>query len=237
MANSARTLIWIWTMAQFLDQKMLTGFVREAQSYLPQLREGVTQFQQDATQREALDEALRYAHTIKGAAAMVCLPVLSHLAYYVEATLEEVVSGQRPLDAPCHAWVYHVTEQLEQYLEHLLAGEGEQRGLVADIVRTFRRFQGLPEAEDAAAIQAALGEELDLMPTPDESTAATPSEVAPAPAVRETPAPTEAAQESEFAIDLLWETVAEEAAALAALPEDSARTIDMAMVSQDMSAL
>ena len=59
---------------------MLAGFVREAHSYLPQIREGIETFQHDAPQREVLEEALRYTHTIKGASAMVGLPVLSHMA-------------------------------------------------------------------------------------------------------------------------------------------------------------
>ena len=67
-------------MAKSLDQKLLAGFVREAYSYIQQIHESLVQFQRDATQRKALEEAVRYTHTIKGAAAMVGLPVLSHIA-------------------------------------------------------------------------------------------------------------------------------------------------------------
>lgn len=143
-------------MTQYLDQKMLTGFVLEAQDYLPQLREQLTLFHQDATQREALEEAFRYAHTIKGASAMIGLSTLSRIAHYVETTLEAVVNDERPLDTACVSWVVQVTEQLHQYLDALVAGDMQQPSLVAEIVQAFRRFKHLPARGDAAAVTAIL---------------------------------------------------------------------------------
>lgn len=143
-------------MTQHLDQKMLTGFVREAQDYLPQLRENLATFHQDATQREALEEAFRYAHTIKGASAMVGLPTLSRIAHYVETMLEEVVNDAQPLDAAGVSWVSQVTEQIHQYLETLLTGDMQQPALVAEVVHAFRRFKHLPANGDAAAVAAIL---------------------------------------------------------------------------------
>ena len=143
-------------MPKKLDPKMLTGFVREAHSYLPQIRESLETFQHDATQREVLEEALRYTHTIKGASAMVGLPVLSHMANYAEGTLEEVVSGQHAMDTVCSTWLQQMIDQLEHYLDGLLSGDMQQQALVAEVVQSFRRFKNLPEAGDAAAIKAAM---------------------------------------------------------------------------------
>lgn len=141
-------------MTEFLDQKMLTGFVREAQGYLPQLREQLASFHTDATQREALEEAFRYAHTIKGASAMMGLPTLSRIAYYVEATLEAVVNDTQVLDTACVTWIYAMSEHLHQYLETLLTGDMEQRPLVTEMVHAFRHFKRLPASGDAAAVAA-----------------------------------------------------------------------------------
>ena len=114
-------------MPKKFDHKMLAGFVREAHSYLPQIRESLETFQRDATQREVLEEALRYNHTIKGASAMVGLPVLSHMANYAEGTLEEVVTGQRALDTVCNTWLQQTIEQLGHYLDSLLTGDMQQQ--------------------------------------------------------------------------------------------------------------
>jgi purine-binding chemotaxis protein CheW len=136
---------------------MLSGFVQEAHSYLPQIRESLETFQHDATQREVLEEALRSTHTIKGASAMVGLPVLSHIANYVEGTLEEVVTGQRAMDTACSTWLQQTMDQLEHYLDGLLSGDMQQQALVAEVVQSFRRFKNLPEAGDMAALKAAIG--------------------------------------------------------------------------------
>jgi purine-binding chemotaxis protein CheW len=153
-------------MAQHLDQKMLTGFVREAQDYLPQLRESITSFQQEPNQREALEEACRYAHTIKGASAMVGLPTLSHVAGYVETTLEEVVSGRRRFDTMCYTWVFRTADHIHQYLEGLLAGDMQQQGLVTEVVQDFRRFRQLPPSGDAAAVATVMDDKVDLIGLP-----------------------------------------------------------------------
>src|SRR2546428_5922852 len=143
-------------MPKKLDPKMLAGFGQGAHSYLPQIRESLETFQRDATQREVLEEALRYTHTIKGASVMVGLPVLSHMANYAEGTLEEMVTGQRAMDTACSTWLQQTMDQLEHYLDDLLAGDMQQQALVAEVVQSFRRFKSLPKAGDAAAIEAAM---------------------------------------------------------------------------------
>jgi chemosensory pili system protein ChpA (sensor histidine kinase/response regulator) len=144
-------------MPKKFDPKMLFGFVQEAHSYLPQIRESLETFQRDATQREVLEGALRSTHTIKGASAMVGLPVLSHLANYAEETMEEVVTGQRAMDTACSTWLQQTMDQLEHYLAGLLSGDMQQQTLVAEVVQSFRRFKNLPEAGDIAALKAAMG--------------------------------------------------------------------------------
>jgi len=139
-------------MPKKLDPKMLASFVQEAHSYLPQIRESLETFQRDATQREVLEEALRYTHTIKGASVMVGLPVLSHMANYAEGTLEEMVTGQRAMDTACSTWLQQTMDQLEHYLDDLLSGDMQQQALVAAVVQSFRRFKNLPEAGDMAAL-------------------------------------------------------------------------------------
>ncbi len=153
-------------MALHLDQKMLTGFVREAQEYLPQLRDSLTAFRQEPTHREALDEAFRYVHTIQGAAAMVGLPTLSHVASYVASMLHEVIRGERQLDVACNTWMFRTTDHIHQYLEGLLAGDMRQQALVTEMVEGFRRVKQLPQSGDMAAIAAVMDEEMDLISMP-----------------------------------------------------------------------
>ena len=138
---------------------MLTGFVREAQSYMPQIYEGITSFHHGASQQKELGEALRYVHTIKGAAAMMGLAVLSHLAYYVEETLEGLVEGQRPMDTAHATWLHHTVGQLELYLECLLVGDGSEQAVADEVERSFRQFKGLHEIAEAVVVEPETGAE------------------------------------------------------------------------------
>jgi purine-binding chemotaxis protein CheW len=152
--------LWIGIMTTSLDTKMLTGFTREVHSYLPEIRKSIASVQTDAPQGEGLEEALRYARTIKGAAALVGLSALSHMAAYVEATLDEIVTGQGQGDMARSVWLHYALDQLEQYMDSLLADDGQHgQAIVTNVVQAFRRFKSLPAADDAAAVAAILAGE------------------------------------------------------------------------------
>jgi purine-binding chemotaxis protein CheW len=165
-------------MAKSLDKKMLNGFTREVHSYLPQIRKGIESLQTDAPQCEVLEEALRYVHTIKGAAAMLGLSALSHMAGYIEETFNEIITGQGQRDVACSVWLHYALDQLEQYLDSLLVGDGRDQAMVTNVVQAFRRFKSLPASDDAAAVAAILAGE-----------AATLSEQEPGDAASEIPLP------------------------------------------------
>ena len=146
-------------MTKNLDTKMLSGFTREVHSYLPQIRASIDSIHTDAPQGAGLEEAVRYVHTIKGAAAMLGLSALSHMTSYIEETLTEIVTGQGQRDAACSVWLHYTIGKLEQYLESLLVDDGGGQAIVTDVVQAFRRFKSLPAADDAAAVEAILAGE------------------------------------------------------------------------------
>lgn len=155
-------------MARTLDKKMLSSFVQEVRGYLPQIRAHLTSFGKDPKQREALEETYRFVHTIKGASAMMGLAVLSHVTYYVEGTVEEIMGGQVHFDKAMEAWLRRATDQIERYLNGLVSGDVPEQSIVADVVQSFRRLKGFPESGDAAAIEEVLaGQEQPSITQPD----------------------------------------------------------------------
>jgi len=146
-------------MTQHLTEKMLTGFTWEVHSYLPQIRASIDSLHTQTPQDTALQEASRYIHTIKGAAAMLGLSALSHMTSYIEETLTEVVTGQGQRDPACRVWLHYALDRIEGYLESLRVGDGCHQAMVTDVVQAFRRFKGLPAADDAAAVAAILAAE------------------------------------------------------------------------------
>lgn len=127
-----------------LDQKMLAGFVREAHGYLRQSRAGIQAFHADPTQRQGLSEALRYVRTITGAAAMVGLVHFSHLTAYVAEALATMTAEQGPLDTAHATWLHRGVQQLEHYLDGLLAGDGQEQTIAAEIERSLRQLSDAP---------------------------------------------------------------------------------------------
>jgi purine-binding chemotaxis protein CheW len=132
-------------MAKILDAKMIAGFAQEIQSYLPKIRQGIASFGADANQQEALQEALRYVHTIKGASAMVGLSVLSQVTAAIEETLEEIADGHYSINAERSVWLGQTVDHIENNLEGLLSGTVCEETIVTAITQLLQRCLGLEE--------------------------------------------------------------------------------------------
>lgn len=145
-------------MPRSIDKAILVGFVEEVKSYLPAITEGIQSLHKDPHRLEVMEETHRYVHTIKGAASMVGLAGLSHIAYYVEEALEEIAAGKLAMNDETAALLRKTTMQIEGYLDSLLSGTLRERPLLAEVTRAYRRLRGLPEEEDEAAVEEVLAE-------------------------------------------------------------------------------
>ncbi|MEN8172838.1 MAG: Hpt domain-containing protein, partial [Chloroflexota bacterium] len=150
-------------MVREVNRDVLIGFIEEAQSYLPSILEGIKAFNEDPARLDGLEEAHRYIHTIKGASSMIGLPGLSHIAHYVEETLEVIVAGTLDLTNESSDLLLQTVAQIGDYLDDLLDGRLKERPLVTDITRAFHRLRGLPVKEDAAILKQVLAE-IDAAP-------------------------------------------------------------------------
>lgn len=143
-------------MTRSIDKAILAGFVEEVRSYLPRIAEGIESLRKNPHQSQVLEETHRYAHTIKGAASMVGLASLSHIAYCLEDALEAIAAGQLELDDEAAALLRKITAQVEGYLEGVLSGTLYERPLLAEATRAYRRLRGLSEREDETAVEEVL---------------------------------------------------------------------------------
>jgi two-component system, chemotaxis family, sensor kinase CheA len=74
-----------------------SGFMDEALDTLRQLELGLLRMEQDPGDREAVHEAFRAAHTLKGAAGMFGLDALVRLTHTLEGTLDALRDGSQAL--------------------------------------------------------------------------------------------------------------------------------------------
>ncbi|MBI4748482.1 MAG: Hpt domain-containing protein [Acidobacteria bacterium] len=140
-------------MVKKIDPEILMGFIEEAKSYLPTILDCIDTFKHDPDQLDALEEAHRLFHSIKGAASMVGLSALSHVAYFAEEALEEIAAGQLEF-TPDTTTVFLLTvSQVESYLDGILSGTLDDQAILVEVVKSFRRLKHLPPSGDEAAIE------------------------------------------------------------------------------------
>lgn len=73
-----------------MNPEIIQGFIEEAESYLPIIRQAISDYQADQSNSEAIQTAYRHTHTIKGAAMMVGLPEISEIGKELEDELEQI---------------------------------------------------------------------------------------------------------------------------------------------------
>ena len=80
-------------MSDYLDpnnEELLQDFFSEAQAQVELLESNILVLENDPTQRDAVDEIFRAAHTLKGASATVQMDELSEFTHVVEDVLDEI---------------------------------------------------------------------------------------------------------------------------------------------------
>ncbi|MBL8226848.1 MAG: Hpt domain-containing protein [Bryobacterales bacterium] len=135
-----------------LDPEIIAGFVKEVESYLPKLLERLEVFRANPEQIEDLEEAHRLAHCIRGAGATLGLYLLSQLAQYQEDTLEQLLNGQIRWNDDVAAVLEAATVETGALLQRMASGEIPDRGVIEQLIRSFRRLMELPETGDEQAI-------------------------------------------------------------------------------------
>jgi len=148
-------------MRRRVDREILQGFVEEAQSYLPRVSKIVETVSTNGSDVEALEEAHRLLHSIKGAAAMIGLTPLAHVALLPEELVEEVLEQRQELTGEAAALIQLAVDAIDEYLDQVLGERLDDRALLRSVMIPFRRFRGQPEDGDGAAIEELLGSETD----------------------------------------------------------------------------
>jgi chemosensory pili system protein ChpA (sensor histidine kinase/response regulator) len=144
-------------MAKF-DKVIIAGFHEEAKGYLPKIRACLETLRADPSQLEAMEEAHRLVHSIKGAASMVGLSALSEVAYAAEETLEDVASGKLSMNAEMATVLNQTVSHIESYLDHAVGTSLSEPPLVAEVVKAFRRLHNLPQSGDQGEIESLAGD-------------------------------------------------------------------------------
>jgi chemosensory pili system protein ChpA (sensor histidine kinase/response regulator) len=126
----------------------------EVESYLPEMRTQLRRLAEDTSNRAALTELHRMAHTIRGAASMVGLEKLSSTASFLEDALDGVLAGRQECSATLVTGIGDVVDSVDRYCTGLHDGEdtGEEMYQLARNIFSATDKEQEEEHEDEAAI-------------------------------------------------------------------------------------
>jgi len=162
-------------MSDYLDinnEELLKDFFSEAEQQVEQLESNILVIEQDPTNKEAIDEIFRAAHTLKGGSATVEMGELSAFTHAVEDLLDAIRSGHVTVTEETVDLLLYSLDIIKAMLESRANGEVYGKD-VSDTVNRLRSYIPDQKNEKKKAPKAAA-------PKPAPAAPAAPAAQAPA---------------------------------------------------------
>jgi two-component system chemotaxis sensor kinase CheA len=130
-----------------MDDQYLDAFIRESEEEITKLNNSLLDLESDPTDREAMDQIFRTAHTLKGNFGAMGFDEASHLAHAMEDLLDEMRQGEMDVTPDVMDLIFAGVDQIE-----VIVGEIEDSGEPqTDTGETVDRLRAvLEEGADAA---------------------------------------------------------------------------------------
>jgi chemotaxis protein histidine kinase CheA len=122
-----------------LDVAAIAAYSDEVGTSVPAILEAIAKTRRDPADTEALREAFRLIHALKGAASMVGLPALSHLLNEAEELLDKPVTEGLPLDDEAITLLQATVPAFGSYVEAARRGECEEQ-VALNLSRAYRAY-------------------------------------------------------------------------------------------------
>ncbi len=139
-------------MSDYLDpqnEELLKDFFDEANLQVDLFEQNILALEKNASDRDAVDEMFRAAHTLKGAAATVQMQELAGFTHIVEDALDEVRSGSASATPRAIEALLQSIDVIKAMLHARTAG-GVFEESVDDLIAELRNAVGLVEAVAAS---------------------------------------------------------------------------------------
>ncbi len=136
-------------MSDYLDinnEELLKDFFSEAEQQVEQLESNILVIEQDPTNKEAIDEIFRAAHTLKGGSATVEMSELSGFTHAVEDLLDAIRSNQVTVTEETIDLLLHALDIIKDMLAARSNGEVYSQD-VSETVTKLRSY--IPDKKNA----------------------------------------------------------------------------------------
>ena len=153
-------------MSRATSDEILRGFADEVESYLPSLAQGIESLKREPDQHELIKELHRLVHTIKGAASLMGIFSLSHIAHPMEEALQDLINGELAFTDEIFRVMSSTIDHFKSYSQGMFEGGLDEQGMLRETVLGFRRVRGLPVEDDADVLKLIL----ESIPQPEDDT-------------------------------------------------------------------
>ncbi len=133
------------------EKGLIDFFLAEAEEHIGSLEQGFLEMERRPEDEELIQELFRSAHTLKGSAALVKLPVISEIAHVMEDYLESLRDGKRQVMKDGVDWLLHSLDAIKTLIADVVAGRPEREGILEDVRRSF----DVVEAEEPLVTEVA----------------------------------------------------------------------------------
>lgn len=153
-------------MSDYLDinnEELLKDFFSEAEQQVEQLESNILVIEQDPTNKEAIDEIFRAAHTLKGGSATVEMSELSGFTHAVEDLLDAIRSNQVTVTEETIDLLLHSLDIIKDMLAARSNGEVYSQD-VSETVTKLRSY--IPDKKGAKKTTAKAAQPKPAAPKP-----------------------------------------------------------------------
>jgi chemotaxis protein histidine kinase CheA/CheY-like chemotaxis protein len=148
-------------MPEIEEQEFLFKFKEEAEEHLQGLNCGLLELEGNPRNKDTVNELLRLAHTLKGAARMVGLTEIGELAHRIETTFQKVRDEGITLSSSEISDLFHSFDEIKELMEREL---GEEKRAEPSDVHSLP--EGERQSEDAGPVKLKDPKEIRIAPNP-----------------------------------------------------------------------
>ena len=119
------------------EKGLIDFFLAEAEEHIGTLEQGFLEIEKRPKDAELIQELFRSAHTLKGSAALVKLPVISEIAHVMEDYLESLRDGKRQVTKDGVDWLLHSLDGIKTLIADVVEGRPEREGILDDVRKSL----------------------------------------------------------------------------------------------------
>lgn len=143
-------------MSDYLDpnnEELLNDFFEEARIQIEQLEQNILVLENDATDKDCIDELFRAAHTLKGAAATVAITELADLTHVLEDVLDEIREGRQSVTHSVVDALLVAVDVIKSMVDCRMEGSVYEDQGIEELKARLHKLTG--ETDDSAAAPVA----------------------------------------------------------------------------------